>query len=199
MNGMMGMPMNGMAMGAMSGMGMNMPQMNTGMGMQGMRGSHNHPSSNPHGRHGAPAIGPVWPTHSAAPAEWVPAPACHAGFLMPSASQARPSPTPGSSPACASSSDGRERAPGTSGDPSSTWASYTQYSPSAASPSLMLSSLPATAAPSESSTALKRKSSSTGTQPHFNPAFFPQQQPGQQSPSGDSVWNPHGAKRTRQE
>ncbi|KAK4693468.1 hypothetical protein P7C71_g3935, partial [Lecanoromycetidae sp. Uapishka_2] len=37
------------------------------------------------------------------------------------------------------------------------------------------------------------------TQPHFNPAFFPQQQQGQQSPTGDSNWNPHGAKRTRQE
>ena len=31
---------------------------------------------------------------------------------------------------------------------------------------------------------------------HFNPAFFPQNTAG---PGGDGSWNPHGAKRTRQE
>lgn len=39
-----------------------------------------------------------------------------------------------------------------------------------------------------------------GMQAHYNPAFFAQQQQGQQSGgSGDANWNPHGAKRTRQE
>lgn len=199
MNGMMGMPMNGMAMGAMSGMGMSMPQMNAGMGMQGMRGFYNHPSLNAHGRHGSPAFGPVWPTHPATPAGWVPAPAAQAGSSTFPASQARPYPPSESGPACFSFPHDRGGAPRSSSDPSSTWASYTRYSPSAASPSLIHFSPPATAAPSQPSTALNRISSSTGTQPHFNPAFFPQQQPGQQSPTGDSNWNPHGAKRTRQE
>ncbi|KAL8693295.1 MAG: hypothetical protein Q9218_001855 [Villophora microphyllina] len=36
-----------------------------------------------------------------------------------------------------------------------------------------------------------------GGQAHYNPAFFAQQ--GQQAGSGDASWNPHGAKRTRQE
>jgi len=37
-----------------------------------------------------------------------------------------------------------------------------------------------------------------GSQPHYNAAFFPQQG-GQSGGMGDSSWNPHGAKRTRQE
>ena len=37
-----------------------------------------------------------------------------------------------------------------------------------------------------------------GGQPHYNPAFFTQQG-GQSGGMGDSSWNPHGAKRTRQE
>ncbi|MCJ1473443.1 hypothetical protein MMC13_002094 [Lambiella insularis] len=37
-----------------------------------------------------------------------------------------------------------------------------------------------------------------GTQSHYNPAFF-QQQGAQSGGMGDSSWNPHGAKRTRQE
>jgi len=37
-----------------------------------------------------------------------------------------------------------------------------------------------------------------GGQPHYNPAFFAQQA-GQSGGMGDSSWNPHGAKRTRQE
>ncbi|KAG7008851.1 RNA-dependent RNA polymerase 1 [Physcia stellaris] len=36
-----------------------------------------------------------------------------------------------------------------------------------------------------------------GNQAHYNPAFFPQQQPGMGA--ADASWNPHGAKRTRQE
>lgn len=42
-SGMMGMSMTGMGMGAMGGMGMTMPQLSGGMGMQGMQGSHFHP------------------------------------------------------------------------------------------------------------------------------------------------------------
>lgn len=38
-----------------------------------------------------------------------------------------------------------------------------------------------------------------GAQPHYNPAFFQQQQGTQGTGVGDSSWNPHGAKRTRQE
>ena len=38
-----------------------------------------------------------------------------------------------------------------------------------------------------------------GAQPHYNPAFFQQQQGSQGTGVGDSSWNPHGAKRTRQE
>jgi len=37
-----------------------------------------------------------------------------------------------------------------------------------------------------------------GVQQHYNSAFFPQQA-GQSAIMGDSSWNPHGAKRTRQE
>ncbi|KAL8972122.1 MAG: hypothetical protein Q9183_000716 [Haloplaca sp. 2 TL-2023] len=37
-----------------------------------------------------------------------------------------------------------------------------------------------------------------GNQAHYNPAFFAQQAQ-QPSPTGDASWNPHGAKRTRQE
>lgn len=190
MNGMMGMPMNGMGMGAMSGMGMSMPQMNAGMGMQGMPGSYNRPSCNPLGRYASPAIGPVWAPFSATPA----------GSSTYSAPKARLYSPSGSGRGGSSSPNIRGGgAPKSNSDPGSAWASYTQYSPSAASPPPVYSSLPATAAPSQSSTALKRKSSVAGNQPHFNPAFFPQQQQGQQSPTGDSNWNPHGAKRTRQE
>lgn len=39
-----------------------------------------------------------------------------------------------------------------------------------------------------------------GSQAHYNPAFFSQQQQGQTAGGvGDASWNPHGAKRTRQE
>ena len=52
---------------------------------------------------------------------------------------------------------------------------------------------------------LKQRSSQLGStgfqgaQPHYNPAFFQQQQGSQGTGVGDSSWNPHGAKRTRQE
>ena len=42
-SGMMGMPMTGMGIGAMGGLGMSIPQLNGGMGMQGMQGSHFRP------------------------------------------------------------------------------------------------------------------------------------------------------------
>ena len=52
---------------------------------------------------------------------------------------------------------------------------------------------------------LKRQASQSGSagfqgpQAHYNPAFFQQQPIGQTGGAGDSAWNPHGAKRTRQE
>ena len=89
--------------------------------------------------------------------------------------------------------------------PSSAWARYTRYSPSPASSSpkriIFHSEASSTAsAPSEKSIVLAGKTSLTGTQAHYNPAFFAQQQQGQlSSGSSDANWNPHGAKRTRQE
>ncbi len=189
-NGIMGMPMNGMGIGTMGSMGMSMPQMNAGMGMQGMPGFHNLSPSNPPGRYGSPATGPAWTNPSATPARWVSAPTAPARSSR-SASQARPCPCYGPGRSGSSS-------PESNSHPSSAWANYTEYSTSASSHPPACSPLPAATPLSQSSTTLKRKSSSAGNQPHFNPAFFTQQQ-GQQSPTGDSNWNPHGAKRTRQE
>lgn len=183
-SGMMGMPMTGMGMGAMGGMGISMPQMNGGMGMQGMQGSHFQPHMNAVGLYGLSAspVGQSSPSipqtmhysHSASTS------------LPPPLVRGRPTPPKGSAP-------------------SSAWADYMQYSPSPASssPTHLSSHLkaPGTASPpSQQSTPLAGESSLTGTQAHYNPAFFAQQQQGQQnSSSGDASWNPHGAKRTRQE
>ncbi|KAL6713538.1 hypothetical protein ACLMJK_009003 [Lecanora helva] len=54
-NPMMGMPMGGMGMGAMGAMGMNMPQMGGGMGMQGMKRSCIQPPVNQATGHGSSA------------------------------------------------------------------------------------------------------------------------------------------------
>ena len=184
-NGMMGMQMNGMGMGAMGGMGMNMPAMGAGMGMQGMPTSYNYSNTNPFGH--------PHPGFSATPAVQYQSPAPQA--------QHYPGPPADSS----STTSHRTIAPGINGNPNSAWASYTQYSSAAASPPPAYS----TQAPipggnvtpsSTSRAALNRTSSWAGNQTHFNPAFFPQQQQGQQgSASPDANWNPHGAKRTRQE
>lgn len=172
-NGMMGMPMSGMGMGAM---GMNMPQMGGAMAMQGMPGSYHQPHVNPtaHGSHANP------PGHTA--------------YVAPIVRQYSPSSAAGSS---APETFGGSVPPSGS-KPGSAWASYTQYSSSSTSPpadSASQATAPGTSFLPLQSTTLKRDSSMTGNQTHFNPAFFPQ---GQQA-GGDASWNPHGAKRTRQE
>lgn len=181
--GMMGMPMTGMGMGAMGGMGMSMPQMNGGMGMQGMQGSHFHLHTNPVGLYGLSAS-PVEQSSPSIPQALHSSPS--ASTSLPPLIRGQPAPPKGSAPCSA-------------------WAHYTQYPPSPASSSpTRLSSqaeAPGTASVlSQQSTARAGESSLTGTQAHYNPAFFAQQQQGQQSgSSGDANWNPHGAKRTRQE
>jgi hypothetical protein len=95
----------------------------------------------------------------------------------------------------------------------STWVALTQYSAPANStaPTRFRSQLVATTNPLNppsinQSEMLNRnalhagQAGFQGAQAHYNPAFFPQQQQDQQSVGGaDSAWNPHGAKRTRQE
>ena len=180
---MMGMPMTGMGMGGMGGMGMSMPQMNGGMGMQGMQGSHFSPYLNPIGLYGLSAS-PMGQSSPSIPQAVHYPPSASAS--LPRLIRGRPAPPMGS-------------------PPSSAWAHYTQYSPSpASSPQNRLSSQveapDISSAPSQQSTALAGESSLTGIQAHYNPAFFAQQHQGQQSgSSGDANWNPHGAKRTRQE
>lgn len=204
-NGMVGMPMGGMGMGAMgaqmNGMAMGMPQMGV-MGMQGMRPSQISSFTNPVGTY-APSIGPTGlqfsPSNSSvlhrSPAN--PTGRCLSARVGSSA----PSPKAGR-PHSISSSQGPN------------WATLTQYSPLAASitplrsSSQFLASAPPVTPPYtlEQSCLLKHSALRTGqtgfpgAQPHYNPAFFPQQQQGQQGVSGVADgWNPHGAKRTRQE
>ena len=182
--GMMGMPMTGIGMGAMGGMGMSMPQLNGGMGLQGMQGSHFHPHMNPVGLCGLSA-----------------SPRGQSLTFIPRALQnstsASTSPTP-------LPVRGRAALP-TGNAPGCAWAQYTQYSPSSASsfPARLSSQVenPSTpSAPSQYSTTQAGEPLLTAAQAHYNPAFFTQQQQGQpSSSSGDANWNPHGAKRTRQE
>ena len=182
--GMMGMPMTGMGMGAMGGLGMSMPQLNGGMGMQGMQGSHFPPYMD------------------------------HVGLQEVSASPKEQSlpPIPQATQNTNSSLTGLHTLPirGRVATPagsasSSAWALYTQYSPSLASssPTRVFSQVntPGIASnPPQHNTTLAGRSLLTGTQAHYNPAFFSQQQQGQPSSnSGDANYNPHGAKRTRQE
>lgn len=181
-NGMMGMPMAGMGMGAMGGMGMSMPQMGGGIGIQGMQRFYNSPPVNAVGRYGS----------SANPVGLFPPAQPPANQHPPVASAASPLLRGGLNPP-------------TNVAPGSAWANYTQYSSSPASnpPASFPShaAAPGTAiTPAQPSSALKRKSSLTGNQTHYNPAFFAQQQQGQHNgATGDVNWNPHGAKRTRQE
>lgn len=182
-NGMMGMPMGNMGMPNMGaqlgGMGMGMPQ----IGMQGMHGFPNRSSPPVSGQYASQAgsFGRPPPTSPAARQPWtygmatVPDPGV-LGF---------PTDTPAPSGSCAS----------LVGDPAP-----------AVSASLPISR-PSTSAsrnffnPSlhKQSGTLKTKLSITGqggfqgNQAQYNPAFF------QQGQGGDSSWNPHGAKRTRQE
>lgn len=180
-NGMMNMPMNGMGMGAMGAMGMNMPQMGVGMGMQGMPAFHHQSHVSPSVRYGSSAT-----------------PAGRSTSSNPQIRQYSPSSSQGAySPGTAAAS-----APETNSNPGAAWTTYTQYSPPPSiSPSAHFPSqatTPGTSFPTlRPSKTLKREPSMTGNQAHFNPAFFPQ---GQSSGgTGDASWNPHGAKRTRQE
>lgn len=180
---MMGMPMGGMGMGGIGAMGMNMPQMGGGMGMQGMTGSHSQPQVNSPHHYGPSAIPTGHAGSSVAQQQQYPSRSIVGG--LPPAAPA----TPGGNSHLASS------------NPSSAWASYTQYSRppsnSPASQSLFHLPSPTPVSPPQPSAALNQWSSNAGTQTHFNPAFFSQ---GQQSGgTGDANWNPHGAKRTRQE
>ena len=189
-SGIMGMPMTGMGMGPMGGMGMNMPQMGVGMGMQGMPGSHSYPSVKPQGSSGLYAT--------------------PAGQFRSPTFQPQHQPDPPSAGLLPPMQRGRS-APGRSSSSSnagSAWAQYTHYSiaPSATPSTHSLTQMPTptpgnlNAPAPPSSQMLNYRSSSLGNQAHFNPAFFPQQQQAQQGVgSPDASWNPHGAKRTRQE
>ena len=192
-NGMMGMPMGAMGMGGMGSpmgnMAMGMPQMNGGMGMQGMHGFHNYYNANAPGSY----IG-----RAAQAVQYAPSPN-NIGQTVGSGFAGYPTQIPGGQ--FASPQSGAR------------WASHTQYSPTTAStplsrfPSQATVSTSATTPPtSGQNNTLKRTFSQSGqagfqtNQAHYNPAFFPQQQHGQQAGgAGDASWNPHGAKRTRQE
>ena len=185
-NGMMGMPMGGMGMGGMtgqmSGMGMSIPQMGggMGMGMQGMQGFYNRPVTNTatlvgqYPSSGYTAFHP--PNHGGAPGSMI----------------SRTSDGPNVQQHWGYNPAGVQPAPGSTSTqfPSSAKVVSTAFNPS----------------PSVHSATLNRNESQPGqggfqgAQAHYNPAFFPQQQGSQQGVgAGDSSWNPHGAKRTRQE
>lgn len=203
-NGMMGMPMGNMGMGGMNaqmgGMGMGMPQMGAAMGMQGMQASHNYPYTNPAGQYPSSAI-PTRPIYaSTPPAGLYTSPAIPAGQYS--------STGPGEYPSNVAGDFGNMHPPR-----GSNWAGPSQSVPSAPSlPPAHFSSQPVASmtgnnpAFAEQSGSLNRTTSHAGptgfpgAQPHYNPAFFPPSQIGQQNVAGgDSAWNPHGAKRTRQE
>lgn len=204
-NAMMGMSMGGMGMAGvgpqMNGMGMGMPQMGAAMGMPGMPPSHTYsyttsgpyPSSTPTATqfHISPQImGQHQQTSSAQTRQHPPV---HTGVYPPPKQEA-PSAT-------ARSSAGP------------TWETLMQYSAPASSiapaffPSQLVTATPSVnPSPPKESIMLNRSASHAGqagfqsAQAHYNPAFFPQQPQGQQGVGGaDSSWNPHGAKRTRQE
>ena len=187
---MMGMPIGGMGMGgmggSMGGMAMTMPQMNGGMGMQGMQGFHSHSNSSTTGSY----MG-----HAAQAGQYV-----------------SPSPLPRQpmGPGFGAQSPQRQGGYSASSRPEAQWPSLTQYPSTSTSTALShfpshatASSSVATPQPRDESNTLKRTFSQSGqagfqtNQAHYNPAFFPQ---GQQAGGvGDASWNPHGAKRTRQE
>lgn len=197
---MMGLPMNGMDMGAMGamgmgmgmGMGMNIPQMGTAMGMQGTRRSLTYLSTTSVGASGSSVSPEARYTSSALQAK-----------------KCSPSGLTDSSPPATLLRGGLS--PGIAPNLTSIWATYNQYPSPASNPPLARFHSPG-AAPvtnfprAHSDAKLKRKSSSTGPsgfqgyQTHYNPAMFNQkQQEPQTGAAADASWNPHGAKRTRQE
>lgn len=201
-NGMMGMPMNGMGMGGMgaqmNGMSMGMPQMGA-IGMQGTQASHNYPSTDPMGNLPFSAI-PAGQQHPPSNlSRQYGSPTIPAGQLDSSRMRDLISLEAGR-PSCDTQSPRRL-----------TWSTMTQYASPAtsAAPTRFPSQFVVSASPIAPSTPdqsglLNRSASRAGqggfqgAQPHYNPAFFPQQPQGQSGVGGDS-WNPHGAKRTRQE
>lgn len=182
-NGMMGMPMGNMGMpnlGAQMGaMGMGMPQ----MGMQGMRALSVNPYSYVLGQN-TPQVAPLGGSSS------IPYTAGH-----PPAYGMTTSPGYGAT--------GLPYGSTVPTTPHTTFLQYpmtatsSHFTPLGALPSGP--SVPNNPSPSEQSGMLKRSPSYTGSggfqgsQAQYNPAFF------QQGQGGDASWNPHGAKRTRQE
>lgn len=170
-NGMMTMPMGGMGMGnmgnQMGGLGMGMPQMGAGMGLQGMQSFQTPPSATGPGQYAYPS-------------------------------------TAIASPGFGAYSNGNPNASGS-------WVNRAGYSqsPTSIPPSYSLSYQPSGSSTAAIPLDVRQNSTLTptasisgqaafqGNQAHYNPAFFPQQQPGMSA--ADASWNPHGAKRTRQE
>ena len=208
--GMMGgMPMGAMAMGGMpgqmGGMGMGMGQMG-GMQMQGMHGFNNHPTMIGTSGYNSAVMGG---TIQSPPVRygWNHQPGSVGGggnFSQPSSSSSRYShPSQQQSPIFSSSR---------SSQGPHALNPYTPFSIS--SPPLQNQSQNQSHSQNQNhnhnqNPTLKRSASLSGQvqpggfpgpSPHFNPAFFGQGQ-GQQmaNPGGDGNWNPHGAKRTRQE
>ena len=186
-SGMMGMPMGGMGMGGMgsplAGMAMGMPQMNGGMGMQGMQGFHSH-------------------SNTSTPGSSVDLSAQTDQFTSSSPFSRQPV-----GPGYGARSHPSRVGFSASSRPEAHWASLTQYPSTAvfATPSHFPSTVIASnsvfiSPPPDQGNTLKRTLSQPGQagfQAHYNPAFFPQSQ--QAGGVGDTSWNPHGAKRTRQE
>lgn len=200
-NAMMGMSMGGMGMAGvgpqMNGMGMGMPQMGAAMGMPGMPPSHTYthttsglyPSATP----------PTARFHN---------PSQMTGQHQPPSTQASQYPSVTTGGYQPPNVDAAARPV-----PAPTWETLTQYSAPASStaptyfPSQLVTATPSMNAPPLNENSMLNRGAShagqagfQGAQAHYNPAFFPQQPQGQQGVGGaDSSWNPHGAKRTRQE
>lgn len=178
-NGLMGMTIGNMGMpnmGAqMGGMGMGMPQ----MGMQGMHGLPVHPSPHTSGQN-TPRASPYAGSFSAT-------------------SVAGQSPAYGAAMGPGSSAMGFPYSASNQSGSYANVAQYPGYAPIAPTISVGLSWSPSMKPSSSQSSTLKRTSSSPGqggfqgNQVPYNPVFF------QQGQGGDGSWNPHGAKRTRQE
>lgn len=205
-NSMMGMPMAGMGMGGvgpqMNGMGMGMPQMGAAMGMPGMPPSHTYPHT----------IAGPYPSPTPG-SQFYPQPQ-PLGPHIPPFIQTKQQHTlsPGGAHLAPQT---KNLATPTRPSSGSTWESLTQYSAPTSNPAptffpsqLVAStdSISMNPSPLEQSEMLNPRASHVGqagfqvTQAHYNPAFFSQPPQGQQGVGGaDSSWNPHGAKRTRQE
>lgn len=178
--GMMGgMPMGAMAMGGMpgqmGGMGMGMGQMG-GMPMQGMNGFNPPPIIGTSGYNSAVG-GPM--QSPAVPYTWNNQPPSMLGLY--------------SSPLAASPSSQSQPSSHYSSQPSSSFSSQGSQGP----PTPYTPISPLENATLKRSASLSGQPGFPGPTPHFNPAFFQQGQ--QVGNAGDGNWNPHGAKRTRQE